>query len=112
MVVSLFCLNNKWVLETRHRFIVSYKRLEKMRIEPAIFETQGSMLTTVPGPFLPNQNQKQIIHHRFLPDIDIDFFLPASNDSTVELCDALRAIYVSFLWWPLNIMVKGLVTLL
>ena len=71
MVVSLFSLNNKWVLETRPRFIVSYARLE-MRIEPAIFETRGSMLTTVPRPFLPNQNLKQIIYHRFLPDIDIE----------------------------------------
>ena len=97
MVVSLFCLNNKWVLETGPRFIVSYARLKKMRIEPAIFETQGSMLTTMPRPFLPNQNLKQIIHHRFQPDTDTEVFFPASNDSTVELCDALRAIYVNVL---------------
>ena len=45
---------------------------------------------------------KQIIHHRCLPDIDIDVltrlkFLPASNDSMVELCDELWAIYVNVL---------------
>ena len=35
-------------------------------------------------------------------------FLPVSYDSTVVLCDALRAVYVNVLRWPLDIMVKGL----
>ena len=36
--------------------------------------------------------------------------LSVSNDSTVELCDVLQAVYFNVLRWPLDIMVKGLAT--
>ena len=83
-----------------------------MRVEPAIFEMQGSMLTIVPRPFHPNQNTIYTYSHVYClsdaflgnfhesskadhtPQVSARRFLPASADARVELYDELYGLNV------------------
>ena len=73
-----------------------------MRIKPAIFEMQGSMLTTVPRPFLPNQNTMFSYSRIYCALLDAslgNFHESSKTDHTPQVSARYRHCFLTSVLW-------------